>query len=248
MSKVNNNMFSISEVKRKFYDVKTDSTTTKDYNNNYIVANDLCKYDLPNNNIYTLEGELFKEADDVSNNTSFLLHLKYAKILDVEPFLNYQFSGTPDKKGFLDYAEYGIASDKLISEGKGKLICEWVKTQREILKTSLLVSTENKTLPLVLTESWKGLIKSELHDRLSIVESKIESKISNWKQSENKIECAAFCQLMYDNKWFIKGSTNRKTVNQFALNKYGIDISIQLISKFNVDREKHKILLKRHFK
>jgi hypothetical protein len=135
MSKVNNNMFSISEVKRKFYDVKTDSITTNGYNHNYDIAtNDVCKYDLPNNNIYTTDGELFELADDVSVNTSFLLYLIHAKILDVEPFLNYQFSNTPDKKAFLDYTEYGIASDKFIGEGKGKLICEWVKTQRATLK------------------------------------------------------------------------------------------------------------------
>ena len=99
-----------------------------------------------------------------------------------------------------------------------------------------------------ISESWKDLIIIELYDSLSMVENKIESKISQWKQGEMKIECAAFCQLLFDKKYFVTGSTKRATVNKFALNKYGMDISTQLVSKFKEDREKHKLLLRKNFK
>jgi len=227
-------MFSISEVKRKFYDEKSDAITT----HSYIATSGLCKYDLPNDNIYTLDGKLFKAADNVSNNTSYLIYLIQAYILDIKPFLNYQFSRTPDKEAFLDYTEYGIIVDKHISEGKRALISEWIKEQRGNIKAP----------PPVLVESWKELIKIELHDRLSEVEGKIEDKISRWKQGEMKIECAAFCQLLFDKKYFVVKSTNRVTVNKFALSKYGADILNQLQTKFKPDSENHKKLLNKHFK
>ena len=229
-----NNMFAISEVKRRFIDAESGQSVNYsggEYNVKY-------KYDLPNDNIYTIDGKLFKTADQVSNNTSYLLYLHHAHILEVKPFLNYQFSKTPDKELFLDYTEYGIASHKSISEGKGKLISEWVKAQRVNIKAP----------PPVLVESWKELIIIELHDRLSEVEGKIEDKIIRWKQGEMKIECAAFCQLLFDKKYFVAKSTKRVTVNKFALSKYGADILNQLQTKFEADRENHKKLLNKYFK
>ena len=106
----------------------------------------------------------------------------------------------------------------------------------------------NRNSKIEKFKSWKEFIKPELHDYLSIIESKIEDKISKWKQGKMKIEGAAFCQLLFDRKYFVAGSTKRVTVNKFALNRYGLDIENQLLSKFDTDRNKHKTLLNKYFK
>ena len=97
------------------------------------------------------------------------------------------------------------------------------------------------------TKKWEELIKIELQPRLKEIESKIESKIENWKQRKDLIECAAFCQLLYDFKYFEKNTTKRVSVNLFAKSRFGTDIEIQLNSKNKSYRETHKKLLKKFF-
>lgn len=97
-------------------------------------------------------------------------------------------------------------------------------------------------------DHWKKLIKPELQNHLADIENMIESKIYIWKDRKQLIECAAFCQLLYDRKYFVKGSTNRATVNSFALSKYKVDIKDQLDTTRKPSREKHKILLSKYFK
>jgi len=110
------------------------------------------------------------------------------------------------------------------------------------------ITPATPALAAIKEDLWQVLIKEILQTRLIEIESKISDKIALWKQRKNLIECAAFCQLLYDKKYFEKGSTNRKTVNEFALSKYGTDISTQLGSAKKTDREKHKSLLLRLFK
>ena len=98
-----------------------------------------------------------------------------------------------------------------------------------------------------IADDWKKVIKIELHNRVTDIELKIENKISNWKQRISLIECAAFCQLLFDKKYFNAGSTRVKTVNSFSVNKYGVSIEIQLQTAKKAAREKHKKLLMKHF-
>lgn len=105
------------------------------------------------------------------------------------------------------------------------------------------------TIQQPAAKSINELINPELQPKLfNEVEIKIASKIENWKQRFDLIECAAFCQLLHDRKYFIKGSTNRKSVNEFSLIRYGVDISIQLESSKRKDRQTHKTFLERYFK
>ncbi len=95
---------------------------------------------------------------------------------------------------------------------------------------------------------WKKLIKPELQNHLEDIEKKIETNISTWKDRNLLIECAAFCQLLYDKRYFVKGTTNRVSVNSFAKSKYGVDIEKQLESSKRNDRNTHKTLLLKYFK
>jgi hypothetical protein len=98
------------------------------------------------------------------------------------------------------------------------------------------------------SNKWKDLIKNELQDRLTEIENKIPNKITNWKQRIDLIECAGFCQLLFDKKYFVQGSTIIKSVNSFALSRYGTDIDIQLKAAKKESRERHKKLLNVYFK
>jgi len=120
-------MFSISEVKRCFYDAATGLTT----NHSGPRYTGISKYDLPNSNIYNLEAELLEVADQVTYNTEYLLYLFHAHILEVRNFLDHHFGSTPDRAAFLDYNEYGIMTDTHLSEGKRKLISAWIAEQRQ---------------------------------------------------------------------------------------------------------------------
>lgn len=132
---------------------------------------------------------------------------------------------------------------------------EEIKNSIENIELSILLKSNNqKSIQLtskqnlVQTSTVNELIKHDLLDRLSELECKIQDKITDWKQRKDLIGCAAFCQLLFDKKYYIKGSTNRKSVNTFALTRYGTDIETQLNSSFNKEREKHKTLLAWVFK
>ncbi|QQR96946.1 MAG: hypothetical protein IPK18_08495 [Sphingobacteriales bacterium] len=107
------------------------------------------------------------------------------------------------------------------------------------------ILTTNQLAPPQI--KWQDLIKLELQDRLVEIENKIEPKISNWKQRKSLIECAGFCQLLYDKKYFVQGSTNQKSVNSFALCKYGTDITNQLKTAKKDSRDIHKQKLNKYF-
>lgn len=107
---------------------------------------------------------------------------------------------------------------------------------------------ENEKQPIAVNLTWKELIDPIiLESRLPYVESKILTKIEDWKQGINLIECAAFCEIMFEKKWFNNGLTNRAAPYQFALSKYGANIKNQLLSKSKKNRNTHKSKLQRYF-
>ena len=123
-----------------------------------------------------------------------------------------------------------------------------LRVLKEVIKSNeAQISRPEITQPNKPITPWETLIKVELHVRLMQIESGIQDKIAKWRERNNLIECAAFCQLLYDWKFFYKGSTKRKSVNEFALSKYKIDIEIQLQSSANEGRENHKKFLKKYF-
>lgn len=91
-------------------------------------------------------------------------------------------------------------------------------------------------------------IKVELHEYLPTIEAKMNAKLEQWKQGYNKIECAAFCELLYDKSYFVTGSTRMKTLNTFALSRYGNNILVQLQASKKEDRATHKAKLLKFFK
>ena len=132
---------------------------------------------------------------------------------------------------------------------------EEIKNSIENIELSVKLKSNNQNSiqltskqNLVQSSTVNELIKHDLLNRLSELESKIQDKITDWKQRNDLIGCAAFCQLLFDKKYYTKGSTIRKSVNSFALTRYGTDIETQLKSSFNKEREKHKTLLAWVFK
>lgn len=94
----------------------------------------------------------------------------------------------------------------------------------------------------------ESLIKTELIDgRLVEVENKLKDKIEDWKIGKDKIGCAAFCEMLFEKGYFFKKITERKGPIQFALIRYGIDITVQMGTTKNKDRQLHKGKLKRYF-
>jgi len=102
-----------------------------------------------------------------------------------------------------------------------------------------MVTTQPSPSPLSsylndqVSVEWEDLLKVELKARLEEIESKIQDKIVNWRQGKAKIECAGFCDLLYDKSYFNNKNTRVKTCNQFALSRYGCEIIIQLKSVSN---------------
>jgi hypothetical protein len=91
-----------------------------------------------------------------------------------------------------------------------------------------------------------NLIKPELHRRLEDLEKKVRDEIQNHK-SISRIRYAAFCELLYEHKYFIKGATRIKTLNDFAVSRYGLNIEVQLQASKKVSRAIHKKQLNKLF-
>jgi len=87
------------------------------------------------------------------------------------------------------------------------------------------------------------LIEIGLHRRFEIIEERIK-KNETWGTN---ITCAAFCELLWDNNYFIEKKTRIQTLSLFARWRYGMIIKNQLAAKDKKDRENKKRLLKRYF-
>lgn len=150
----------------------------------------------------------------------------------------------------------------IISERESKRVKELnkLKETKEILKLNWFKYVYEHSLLI------KGLIKKyqpetsdgkeidatvyivlELHDRLIELEKRMPKTIDQWKKGIRKIECAAFCELLFEKKYFVSGSTRIKDVNSFSLSRYGVEIKIQLQKSKEKDRKTHKIRLNKFF-
>ncbi|MCS3797992.1 hypothetical protein [Niastella sp. OAS944] len=106
--------------------------------------------------------------------------------------------------------------------------------------------------------SWKlkdvgtidSFIKDELINRLEEIEKKLSTKIENWKKRDDKIGCAAFCELLLDHNFFLfqHKKSRIKSLAAFAMLRYGNEIAVQLAGSKKAARLEHKKLLKKYFK
>jgi hypothetical protein len=154
---------------------------------------------------------------------------------------DYERRYLPNKKLSLDQNEL------LINETKK--IVDFIKAEKRII-----VGRARNTTHTGEAVNWQQLIKPELQaQRLPEIEDKVKNKIANWKKRDDLIECAAFCELLYDKLYFnielkLKDQLNRKAINSFALSKYGTDIKAQLQGgEKKKARNNHKKLLSKYF-
>jgi hypothetical protein len=160
-------------------------------------------------------------------------------------FNNGVFSTHPKKRG----VESG-EPDKLIKNKSSN-------TQRQVAtKKGLTENDERKKNNDVIIHhetprvrpTWEQYIKPDAQDYIENIESNFEDKIEKWAQGHLRIECAAFSQLLFDEHYFVKGSTCRGTVEKFALSKYHCVITTQLNSTHRSARDIHKSFFKKYFK
>jgi hypothetical protein len=88
---------------------------------------------------------------------------------------------------------------------------------------------------------WCELLKNE--ELIPLLKEAEQKAFGNTGKTINKLRCAAFVEYLYDTKRYIKKAkpeSRRKTMNEFSLSRYKIDISNALASKEKNDREKHQ--------
>lgn len=134
------------------------------------------------------------------------------------------------------------------SEVNSALLIENPKKRKEALSEA--VKSEFGKLPSLKFHSVpkkdiKDFIKPELVTLLEKLEEKIfKNQEKTWA---SRIKCAAFCELLYEKKYFLKGATRIKSVAEFALLRYGMNIQVQLKGDKKVDRITHKEQLRKYF-
>jgi hypothetical protein len=74
---------------------------------------------------------------------------------------------------------------------------------------------------------------------VSLFYSKEKKALGN-KDNFSAIRCAAFCELLYEKKYFNPTKQKIKTLTAFAMSKYGLDIKNSLSSSKKTDRKNHQ--------
>jgi hypothetical protein len=133
--------------------------------------------------------------------------------------LNYEFSETKpkilnriDKNGFAFYNwKYKIDMDMM----KG------IETHFQYIIKRWSHNSVNET---------SNPLKPAALEWVNRHESKIPDKIKNWRQGTtgSKIECAAYCEYIYEEGYFEKKEDRIKTCKEFAFERYGLNIGPSL--------------------
>jgi len=76
-------------------------------------------------------------------------------------------------------------------------------------------------------------------DIVTLFYSKEKKALGN-KANFSAIRCAAFCELLYAKKYFKPTKLKIKTLTDFAMSKYGLDIKNSLSSSKKGDRKNHQ--------
>lgn len=160
-----------------------------------------------------------------------------------------------------------LTSDVVALDGKTTVFdsqpyIELLKTKRAIVRqqllSDLLLQVDDIQAKFIKIKkdgqmpgepkAWQEYIQPKFLPNIQHIECNITEKISSWITNERgaRIECAAFCFLLYENNYF-KPRQPKKSIAEFAKAKYGIDIRLQIQSKKQAERNKHKKELKKHF-
>ncbi len=200
-----------------------------------------------------------KDEKDKSEYEVILLEVKdYAsKIIEMYDTQIKSFNNKGEKVGFVIVR---IGLNWTIKVGGNPLDSDFVqaeditifeKTDTDIVDFCSIIyksiSSENIFNRPISKLGLSDFIRPEFLERILSIEQKLKDKVISWQEGTNKIECASFCELLFDKKYFIKGATRINTVNRFACSQYGIDITIQLQAAKKGDRMHHRDLLKKQF-
>jgi hypothetical protein len=83
------------------------------------------------------------------------------------------------------------------------------------------------------TPKWDDLINIEFLQLIERAEGKAKPNLSN-------IRCAAFCEVLYEKKYIKQTRTRVKTMTQFAISRYGLDIGKSLLASKKKVRKNYK--------
>lgn len=79
------------------------------------------------------------------------------------------------------------------------------------------------------------MIDSRLQERFTKVEALLTDKTEKWRSGNDKIGCAAFCELLFEKKYFVNAGSDRVVKSKtFAKVRYGLDLG----SALNLDKNK----------
>lgn len=129
-------MFSIDTKRINIKNTKTGETTR------FYPGNEKDKpendFDLPNENVYDLKGNIIEEAiNPDSYNLAFAVDLSRLPILKCIEFLNHHFERTPDKEKFLLHIRYNTLIFPFIKDEqkeKFDFVVEWIEEKNKQLK------------------------------------------------------------------------------------------------------------------
>lgn len=122
---VYNNMFAVSEIKVNFVKKGVRGVTKK----LKLKRSNPNPYELDNETIYSEEtGEVLKLGTERQYNSAFMLTLADSYILDVKPFLDYQYQNSQNKSELLDYIKYSVPDSKIIKHnGIKRAVKDWIR-------------------------------------------------------------------------------------------------------------------------
>ncbi len=192
-----------------------------------------------NKEVLSLKSKLYSNLTD-ENLT--LLRLNLLEVIHLYKDENDVLKDNPEWKEKLTQ-EFLKAADRLtgfLKIAEEKIQYRSVKKPTGTKQTNQILSTQNEDNSL-------EYINKGIHGYIRQLEDRMKEKVSSWKKGYDKIECAAFCELLYENGYFVEGSTRIKTLKSFALSRYHLDIENALRTSKNEDRKTHKIKLRRYF-
>jgi len=93
------------------------------------------RWDLPNINIYSEDGELLKEESSGKYDFEFTWKLKHLKDFEIKPFLDYQFEHTENKSVFLKHIKPQTIYSHSFNDkpAKREIIKEWIEEREKTL-------------------------------------------------------------------------------------------------------------------
>ena len=188
---------------------------------------------IPKDSFEKIRQKIEKECAEIIESTKhYAESQKWIKPKDVDELAGfYWWLHNRDEMNFDDD---NIRIIKLFHEYKLKILNDQADIEKQAQKSEF--------------KTWKDLVQVAFHKRVEDIEECIHDKVTNWKNGKGKIECAAYCRLIYDNNYFEKESTKVVAPVLYASMKFKIDINNQLQASKKDSLKRHIKLLARLFK